>query len=103
MIVVMSREEEQCPVESPPEASKLELSVEGPNGGLQEEGGPSIAGPRFGLWWRGSSFFGASSSSVGPVANATDVLQPTGLLYSPYPPRLFGRSHIRRQVPPRPQ
>ena len=25
------------------------------------------------------------SSSVGPVANATDVLQPIGLLYSPYP------------------
>ena len=28
----------------------------------------------------------SSSSSVGPVANATDVLQPIGLLYSPYPP-----------------
>ena len=27
-----------------------------------------------------------SSSSVRPVANATDVLQPVGLLYSPYPP-----------------
>ena len=29
---------------------------------------------------------GTSSSSVGPMANATDVLQPIGLLYSPYPP-----------------
>jgi len=29
---------------------------------------------------------GSSSSSVGPVANATDVLQPIGLLYTPYPP-----------------
>ena len=26
-----------------------------------------------------------------------------GLLYSPLQLRLFGRSHIRRQVPPRPQ
>ena len=40
----------------------------------------------------------SSSSSVGPMANATDVLQPIGLLYSPYPPRLFGCSHIRHQV-----
>jgi len=45
----------------------------------------------------------ASCSSVGPVANATDVLQPIGLLYSPYPPHLFGRSHIHCQVPPRPR
>ena len=29
----------------------------------------------------------SSSSSVGPMANATDVLQPKrGLLHSPYPP-----------------
>jgi len=35
------------------------------------------------LW---SSLGSYSSSSVGPVANATDVLQPIGLLYSPYPP-----------------
>ena len=27
-----------------------------------------------------------SSSSLGPVANATDVLQPWGLLYNPIPP-----------------
>ena len=43
------------------------------------------------------------SSSVGPMANATDVLQPIGLLYSPYSPHLFGRSNVRRQVPPRPR
>ena len=56
----------------------------------------------------GSSLFGgccaaglgSSLSSIGPVANSTDVLQPIGLLYSPYPPRLFGCSHVRRQVPP---
>jgi hypothetical protein len=28
----------------------------------------------------------SSSSSLGPVANATDVLQPCGLLYNPIPP-----------------
>ena len=44
-----------------------------------------------------------SSLSVGPVANATDVLQPVGLLHSPYTPRLFGHSHVRHQVPPGPQ
>jgi len=44
-----------------------------------------------------------TSSSVRPMANATDVLQPAGLLYSPYPPLLFGRSHVCRQVPPRPR
>jgi len=37
------------------------------------------------------------------MANATDVPQPIDFLYSPYPLRLFGRSHVRRQVPPRPQ
>ena len=45
----------------------------------------------------------SSSSSVGPVANATDVLQPIGLLHSPYPSILFGCSHVCRQVPPRPR
>jgi len=39
---------------------------------------------KFTGYWR------SSSSSVGPVANATDVLQPSGLLDSPHgpPPRL---------------
>jgi len=41
----------------------------------------------------------SSSSSVGPVGNGTDVLQPSGLLYSPYPSRLFGRSHVRENWP----
>ena len=50
-----------------------------------------------------SDYLVCSSSSVGPVADATDVLQPIGLLYSPYPPHLFGRSFVHRQVPPRPQ
>ena len=36
--------------------------------------------------WHGSTLSVASSSSVGPMANTTDVLQPNGLLYSPYPP-----------------
>jgi len=39
------------------------------------------------------------SSSVWPMANATDVLQPIGLLYLLYPPHLFRRSHVCRQYP----
>ena len=42
-----------------------------------------------------------SSSSVGPVANATDVLQPSRLIVLTLSaPRLFGRSHVRHEVPP---
>ena len=42
----------------------------------------------------------SSSSSVGPMANATEVLQPSTLIVITLsPPRLFGCSHIRRQVP----
>ena len=52
------------------------------------------------LVYRASS---SSSSSVGPVANATDVLQPSTLIVLTLSPRLLGRSHVRHQVPPRPQ
>ena len=41
-----------------------------------------------------------SSSSVGPVANATDVLQPSRLIVLTLSPPTVGRSHVRRQVPP---
>ena len=43
-----------------------------------------------------------SSSSVGPMVNATDVLQPKRLIILALFPRVFGRSHVRRQMPPRP-
>jgi len=37
----------------------------------------------------------SSSSSVGPVANATDALQPSRLIvFTLNPPRLFGCSHV---------
>ena len=42
----------------------------------------------------------SSSSSVGPMANATDVLQPSGLIVLTLSPRVFGHSHVRRQMPP---
>jgi len=51
-------------------------------------------------------FVVSSSSLVGPITNATDVLQPSRLIVltlSPPPTRMFGHSHIRRQVPPHPQ
>jgi len=51
-------------------------------------------------WYFSSS---SSSSSVGPVANATDVLQPSRLIVLTLSPLLFGCSHVCRQVPPRPQ
>jgi hypothetical protein len=39
------------------------------------------------------------------MANATDVLQPSRLIVLTLSPplRVFGRSHVRRQVPSRPQ
>ena len=49
--------------------------------------------------WHSLFFF----SSVGPVANATDVLQPSKLIVLTLSPSLFGRSNVRHQVPPRPQ
>ena len=52
------------------------------------------------------TFFSSSSSSlsVGPVANATDVLQPDWLIaLTLSPPRLLRSSHVRCQVPPRPR
>ena len=45
----------------------------------------------------------SSSSSVGPVANTTDVRQPGWLIVLTLSPCLFGRSHVHRQVSPRPQ
>ena len=42
----------------------------------------------------------SSSSSLGPVANASDILQPWRLIVLPYPPLLFlRRPHFCRQVP----
>ena len=38
------------------------------------------------------------------MVNATDVLQPKRLIVlALFPPRVFGRSHVRRQMPPMPQ
>ena len=54
-------------------------------------------------WCMYPSSSSSSSSSVGPVANSTDVLQPSRLIVLTLSPRLFGRSHVRRQVAPRPQ
>ena len=49
---------------------------------------------------------GYSSSSpppsVGPVVSATDVLQPKRLIVLTLFPRVFRRSHVRRQMPSRP-
>jgi hypothetical protein len=48
--------------------------------------------------------FSPFSSSVGPAANATYALQPRRLIVLTLtPPHLFGHSHVRCQVPPRPR
>ena len=45
-------------------------------------------------------FFFFISRAHGQCHRCTAAIR--GLLYSPYSPRVFGRSHVRRQMPPRP-
>ena len=50
------------------------------------------------------SFLNGVNSSIRPIADATDVLQPSRLIVLTLypPPHLFERSHVRHQVSPRP-
>ena len=51
--------------------------------------------------FRGNLLHPSTSSSVGPMVNATGVLQPKRLIVLTLsPPCLFKRSHVRRQMPP---
>ena len=55
---------------------------------------------KHGLPLMGASSSSSSSSSVGPMVNATDVLQPKRIIVLTLFPRVFGRSHVCRQMPP---